>query len=157
LDASTKEFVANVGAGKHYPHCGGDDTQADAAVHAVYVTALLGGNTSLLLDTLEPVIRVTQDTSGAAAFGSAAARLFEKVLVYNYSSVLSAVVDVITELRDGGRYHPYDEDASLADFLETVVTAASATPPPSSSAFILSTGQVRVCSSPVVQSHRNIE
>jgi hypothetical protein len=139
LDASTKEFIANIQAGKHYPNSGGNDNQADAAAHAVIVTALLGGNTSLLLDTLEPVIRVTQDTQDAAAFGSAAARLFEKVLVYNYSSGAAAVVDTIAALRDASRYHPYPQDAALADAMEAAVTAAQNGE--TSLAFIAQTGQ----------------
>lgn len=144
LDASTKEFVQNYQSGARYPHSGGNDNQADAATHAIIVTALLGGNTTLLLDTLEPVIRVTQDTSDAAAFGSAAARLFEKVLVYNYSSPLEALLDTIADLRNPSRHHPYMEDDALATMLEKAATAASSTPPPSSLDFIKSTGQVRM-------------
>ena len=139
LDASTRMFIANEQAGRHYPSCGGEDTQADAAAHAVIVTALLGGNTSLLLDTLEPVIRVTQDTPEAAAFGSAAARLFERILIYNYTSGAAAVADTVADLRDAARHHPYAQDAALADAMEAAVQAAQSGE--GSAAFILRTGQ----------------
>ena len=139
LDSSTREFIANEQAGKHFPDCGGNDNQADAAAHAVIVAALLAGNTSAMLDALEPVIRVTQDTQDAAAFGAAAARLFEKVLVYNYSSGAAAVDDTVADLRDAARLHPFPQDAALADAMAKA--AAAARSGEASLPFIVSTGQ----------------
>ena len=139
LDASTKEFLANYAVGRRYPSVGGQDNQADAAAHAVLVTALLAGNTSALLDALEPVIRVTQDTADAAAFGAAAARLLEATLVYNYSSGAAAVADTVAALRSPTRHHPFAQDAALADAMEAAAAAAAAGQ--ASAAFILRTGQ----------------
>jgi ADP-ribosylglycohydrolase len=139
LDASTKEFLANYQAGRRYPSVGGVDSQADAAAHAVLVTALLAGNTSALLDALEPVVRVTQDTAEAAAFGAAAARLLEATLVYNYTSGAAAVADTVAALRSPTRHHPFAQDAALADAMEAAAAAAAAGE--ASAAFILRTGQ----------------
>lgn len=139
LDGSTKEFVQNYQGGQRYPHSGGNDAQADAAAHAVIVAALLGGNTSALLDALEPVIRVTQDTAEAAAFGAAAARLFERLLVYNYSSPAAAVADTVADLRSASRAHPFTQDAAMADAMEAAAAAAASGE--ASASFILRTGQ----------------
>lgn len=144
LDASTREFLANIAAGRHYPLSGGDDTQADAAAHMVCVTALLAGNTTALLDALEPVIRVTQNTDGAAAFGCAAARLLEKLIVTD-ATIAEAVAGTIADLRSPARAHPFSEDAALADDLAAALAAAASvggsSPPDWASAFIASTGQ----------------
>ena len=138
LDESTREFIANIQAGRHYPNSGGQDNQADAAAHQVAVTALLAGNTSLLLATLEPVIRVTQDTQDAAAFGCAAARLLEKVLTQNISA-REAVAATAADLADPNRVHPFPQDAALSSSLLNAAAAAAAGE--KASAFILRTGQ----------------
>lgn len=77
-DASTKGFLANEQAGKHYPNCGADDDQADAIVHAMTVVALLAGQPEML-PTIANIIRVTQNTDQAVAFGLGAARILEAV------------------------------------------------------------------------------
>ena len=106
LDASTKEFVKNVQAGRHFPNSGGNDDQADAVAHMVAVVAVLAGNTSAVLAALEPVIRVTQDTDNAVAFGSAAARVLEKLIVSNLTAV-EALTETVADLRDGARVAPH--------------------------------------------------
>lgn len=143
LDASTKEFVANEQAGRKWPKCGGDDNQADAVAHAMFVAALYGGrgNTSGMLAVLDPVIRVTQATDDAAAFGAAAARLFEYVLAYNISA-LEAVNATIADLRDPARAQPYSEDSALADKLQSAYNAAVPGPNQQSNMdFVLAEGQ----------------
>ena len=142
LDASTKEFVANEVAGRHFPACGGDDDQADAAAHMTAVVALLAGNTSALLAALAPVIRVTQNTDSAVAFGSAAARVLEKLIVEN-TTALAALADTVDDLRDAARISPYAQDAALADSIEAALAAAARGEDPS--AFILATGQSCAC------------
>ena len=138
LDASTREFIENIEAGRHFPNSGGQDAQADGAAHQVAVTALLAGNTSLLLDTLEPVIRVTQDTQEAAAFGCAAARLLEKVLTLNVTGA-QAVQLTAADLQDAARVHPFPQDGAMAAALLAAGAAAAAGE--DASAFILRTGQ----------------
>jgi ADP-ribosylglycohydrolase len=115
-DESTKEFVANEQAGKHWPSCGGNDNQADAVVHAVAAVALYGGNTTAVLQAADALIRVTQNTDDAAAFGLASARIFERILVLNMSGY-DAVAAAIADLQDPGRLLPYAEDAALAEGL----------------------------------------
>lgn len=77
-DGSTKGFLANEQAGKHYPNCGADDDQADAIVHAMVVVALMAGQPDML-PTIANIIRVTQNTDQAVAFGLGAARILEAV------------------------------------------------------------------------------
>jgi ADP-ribosylglycohydrolase len=138
LDASTKEFVKNVQAGHHYPSSGGNDDQADAAAHMVAVVAALAGNTSAVLAALEPVVRVTQDTDNAVAFGSAAARVLEKLIVTNLTAV-EALTETVADLRDAARIAPHAQDAALADQMEAALAAAARGEDPS--AFILQNGQ----------------
>ena len=123
LDASTKEFVANVAQGKHYPNSGGDDTQADAVAHMVSVVALFAGNTSAMLDALEPVIRVTQNADGAVAFGCAGARFLEKLLTEN-TTAIDAATDTATDLLNPIRVHPLPYDADLAADIFAALAAA---------------------------------
>ena len=138
LDESTREFLANIAAGRHYPHSGGQDTQADAAAHMVCVTALLAGDTAALLGALEPVIRVTQDTSDASAFGCAAARILEKLIVTN-ATAIEAIASTVDDLRSPTRVHPFDQDAALADGLAAALAAAAVNA--SATDFIASVGQ----------------
>jgi len=123
LDASTKEFVANVEAGIHYPLCGGDDTQADAITHMIFVAALLGGDTTSMLAALEPVIRVTQNTDEAVAFGCAGARILEKILTEN-TTTLQALSDTADDLMSATRVHPLAQDAALAADILAALSAA---------------------------------
>jgi ADP-ribosylglycohydrolase len=125
-DASTKEFVANEEGGIYWPACGGDDTQADALVHMIPVVALLAGDTAAMLSTLEPIIRVTQNTDEAVAFGFAGARIFEKVLIYNMTG-LEAVNETITDMLDPNRASPQTQDAALADGLALMLTLLNET------------------------------
>ena len=120
-DESTKEFLANEANGKHYPNCGGNDNQADAIVHALPVVALLGGkNTSLMLSAVDAVIRVTQNTDEGAAFGLAAARIFEYIIAYNITGI-AAVTQVISDMKNPNRAQPYSVDADLASRLQDAI------------------------------------
>ena len=119
-DASTKEFVSNVAAGQHWPTCGGNDNQADAIVHMMLAVALHAGNTTAVLAAAETVIRVTQNTDDAVAFGLAAARILENILAYNMTGV-QAVTAAAEELVNPSRDSPFGEDAALAAGLQKVL------------------------------------
>ena len=120
-DASTKDFIANVAGGANWPACGSSrDTQADALAHIVPVVAVYAGNTSAMLAAAETVIRVTQDTDGAVAFGCAGARLLETAILSNVSG-LEAVTRTMYALRDPARVHPLAADGALADGLQRVL------------------------------------
>jgi hypothetical protein len=113
FDESTKEFVANEEAGNTWPACGGNDNQADAIAHMVAVVALYAGNTSEMLAQVDTVIRVTQNTDDAAAFGNGAARILEYVLLYNMTG-FDAVAAAAADMMSPTRAQPYPEDAALA-------------------------------------------
>ena len=103
--ASTKEFVSYVAAGRHWPSCGGNDDQADAVAHVVPVVALFGGNTSKMLSVADTVIRVTQNTDNGVAFGLAAARVLEHVLVGGLAGG-AAVAAAVADMRKADRAQP---------------------------------------------------
>lgn len=118
-DKSTKAFIANEEAGKHYPNCGAVDTQANAIAHMPAVVARHAGEPDLL-DQVATMIRVTQNTDDAVAFGLAAARILEKVILG--SDGKDAVVAVAKELVDPNRKHPNKEDEALAKGITHVLS-----------------------------------
>ena len=138
FDASTKEFVAKVAAGRHWPQCGGNDDQADAVAHVVPVVALYGGNTSRMLAAADAVIRVTQNTDNGVAFGLAAARVLEHVLVRGMAGG-AAVAAAVADMRDAGRASPYPQDGELATRMEDAMSAPNVAM--DYSAFVLAAGQ----------------
>ena len=73
-----------------------------------------------MLAAAETVIRVTQDTDDAVAFGLAAARVLEILITTNATGV-EAVTAVAATLRDPARAHPNTEDAALAAGLTKVL------------------------------------
>jgi ADP-ribosylglycohydrolase len=116
-DASTKEFVLNEDLNITWPLCGGDDDQADAIAHMVQVAALYAGNSSAMLAAGADVIRVTQNTEQAVAFGLAAARVLEKLIAFNMSGV-DAVNATIADMLNPARLQPTAYDAQLAAGLQ---------------------------------------
>lgn len=117
-DASTKGFVDNYETGRRYPQVGANDTQGNALVHMVSFVAALAGE-KVMLDAVAKVIRVTQDTDKAVAFGLAGARVLERVILGD--APLAAVRAAVAALREPSREHPLDEDAELANGLERVL------------------------------------
>jgi hypothetical protein len=117
-DGSTKKFVANYEAGKRWPNVGANDTQANAIVHMVPIVAALADKPNLL-DEVETLIRVTQNTDDAVAFGLAAARVLRGVILGR--SALEAVQDAAKELLDPKRDHPNAEDNFLGTGLQKVL------------------------------------
>ena len=108
---------------------GRPSTEADAVAHMVCVVALLagsGGNASsaTLLNAVATTIKVTQNTADAVAFGSAAARIFEKLLIFNIT-VVDAITATAVELEDPNRTAPNSEDGVLAAKLRAALASAS--------------------------------
>jgi len=118
-DASTKEFVTNVAKGKVWPKCGGNDDQANAIAHMPLVVARYAGD-EIMLDHVATLIRITQNTGNAVAFGMAGARILEKIIMG--STGIDAVKLTSKELKDPSRKHPMPEDAKLATGLDHVLT-----------------------------------
>jgi ADP-ribosylglycohydrolase len=116
-DGSTKGFVANYQAGKRWPNVGANDTQANALVHMVPLTAALAGNETALLTQVASLIRVTQNTDEAVAFGLAGARILNKVIAG--AELAQAVDAVASELQA----HPrMKQDQFLASGLKSVMS-----------------------------------
>lgn len=121
-DASTKSFVANYRAGKRWPNVGANDTQANSIVHMIPLMAALAGgaNQRQSLQSVEELIRVTQNTDEAAAFGLAGARILSGVI--QGWSLENAVTSVTKTLQDAKRVLPKQQDAFLAGHLEEVLS-----------------------------------
>eukprot|EP00931_Biecheleriopsis_adriatica_P051246 TRINITY_DN29700_c0_g1_i2.p1 TRINITY_DN29700_c0_g1~~TRINITY_DN29700_c0_g1_i2.p1 ORF type:complete len:379 (+),score=57.63 TRINITY_DN29700_c0_g1_i2:24-1160(+) len=120
-DGSTKGFIDNYQEGKRWPKVGANDTQANALVHMVPLVALLAGrrNESFLLSEVASLIRVTQNTDDAVAFGLAGARILSRVI--QGDSLVEAVTTVAKTLQDPGRVHPQSEDAFLSHGLDNML------------------------------------
>merc|ERR1712232_541658 len=73
-------FLKNINRGKHWPHCGTNDAQADCFVRIVPVVALYAGRPELL-ERVEQAVRVTQDNSPSVAVAQAFARLLETIII----------------------------------------------------------------------------
>ena len=73
--------------------------------------------------------QVTQDTTEAVAFGLAAARILEKVILNGGDasssgrlSALAAVKAAVADMRDPARAHATEHDADLASRMEALLT-----------------------------------
>jgi ADP-ribosylglycohydrolase len=80
LDGSTKGFVRAVRGGAAWPSCGVDDAQANCIVRLPPLVAAFAGDAQLL-PVVADMIRVTQASDTAVAWGTAAARVLEKVIL----------------------------------------------------------------------------
>jgi ADP-ribosylglycohydrolase len=79
-DTCTRGFVANIRSGQTWPRCGANDDQDEAITHLIPVVALLAGRPEMLERCVDAV-RVIQNTDRAVAFGLAAARILEAILL----------------------------------------------------------------------------
>lgn len=79
-DTCTRGFVANMRSGQTWPRCGANDDQDEAITHLIPVVALLAGR-SEMLERCADAVRVIQNTDRAVAFGLAAARILEAILL----------------------------------------------------------------------------
>lgn len=107
----------------------------------VFVVARYAGaagyNQTYMLQQVDQTIRVTQNTNDAAAFGLGAARIFEKLLIYNVTG-FDAVTMAAAEMVDPSRNGPqYPEDADLAAGLQRALAAVGQ----SNMAFVMAEGQ----------------
>ena len=116
-DGSTKGFMANESRGVRWPKSGANDTQANSIVHSMLLAAK-GAGTPGMLEDVEDLIRVTQNTDKAAAFGGAGARILEKVVLGTHTPH-EAIVATIKDLRSKGRRGPrHDpEDGMLLHYI----------------------------------------
>jgi ADP-ribosylglycohydrolase len=79
-DGALKAFVENIKAGKTYPECGADDSQAMFNMKVVPVTCLYAGKPEMK-QKVEEAIRVHQNNDVAVAFGVASACILERALL----------------------------------------------------------------------------
>lgn len=110
-------------AGAGWPHCGVPDDQANAVARLPPLVAAFAGDANLL-PAVERMVRVTQDSDLAAAWGTAAARVLEAVILG--AQPADAVRGAIGQLRDPGRAHPGALDAQIADAMDAAVVLAGA-------------------------------
>jgi ADP-ribosylglycohydrolase len=80
-DGALKTFVENIKAGKTYPECGANDSQAMFNMKVVPVTCLYAPGKPELKQKVEEAIRVHQNNNVAVAFGVASACILERALL----------------------------------------------------------------------------
>jgi hypothetical protein len=80
LDGSTKGFVLAVRTGATWPSCGVDDAQANCVARLPPIVAAFAGDAALL-PAVADMVRVTQSSDTAVAWGTAAARVLEQVIL----------------------------------------------------------------------------
>lgn len=97
-DQATKKFLANIAAGKKWPHTGDDDAETNAVAHVLPVVVMRAGKPGFLADA-EAAIRVVQDNDEAVAFGLLYARILEKVILG--STIVDAIRETATTLKTG--------------------------------------------------------
>ena len=119
LDGSSKGFLRAVRAGAGWPGCGVPDDQANAVARLPPLVAAFAGD-ARLLPAVESMVRVTQDSDVAAAWGMAAARVLEAVILG--ATPADAVGIAIRQLRDPARAHPGAMDAQVADAMDAAVS-----------------------------------
>lgn len=94
-DNATKGFLANVRAGRVFPHTGDGDTETNAVAHVLPVAVMLAGRPGFLA-AAEAAIRVVQDNDEAVAFGLTYARMLESVIMGGgVGDAILAVADVL--------------------------------------------------------------
>lgn len=86
VDNATLGFLANVGAGRRWPHTGAGDTETNAVAHVLPVVAMRAGRDGFL-EAAEAAIRVVQDNEEAVAFGLTFARMLEQVILIAQHSI----------------------------------------------------------------------
>ncbi|CAB9507790.1 ADP-ribosylglycohydrolase [Seminavis robusta] len=79
-DHALTTFIDNIKADKKFPECGADDDQAHIYMKVVPVVARYHGKPDLV-DRLSQAVRVHQNNQKAVAFGIAAARILEAVIL----------------------------------------------------------------------------
>ena len=111
LDGSTRGFLRNVQAGAAWPLCGTDDSQANCVCRLPPLVALFAGDAALI-PCVADMIRVTQNNNTAVAWGCAAARVLEAIILGAPPS--EAVTLAIAALEDSNRTSPLALDADVA-------------------------------------------
>lgn len=121
LDGSTKGFLRNMRTGRVWPNCGTDDSQVNCLVRLPAVVAAFAGSPSMLPAVVD-AIRVTQNTDAAVAWGCAAARVLEAMILG--ASAPAAVMATVTALRAPWRACPTALDSEIATAIEAAVALA---------------------------------
>lgn len=114
--ASIKDFLKNMDAGKEDTGSEADD-QVDCVLRMVPVCALYAGRADML-DRVEDVLRVTQNSDTAVCIGLAAARVLEQLILHGKSD--DVLEKVMAELGDKGRQNPQELDRAVIGYLRQV-------------------------------------
>eukprot|EP00928_Gymnodinium_smaydae_P064287 TRINITY_DN47671_c0_g1_i1.p1 TRINITY_DN47671_c0_g1~~TRINITY_DN47671_c0_g1_i1.p1 ORF type:complete len:293 (+),score=41.16 TRINITY_DN47671_c0_g1_i1:27-905(+) len=100
---SIKAFLTKyVTEGKRFPECGSDDAQVDGCCKVAPLVALFAGHKDMLA-LVDRAVRVTQNTDVASGFACGFARILEKLILGEASSVEDAIAKVKVDLEDPAR------------------------------------------------------
>ncbi|KAK7094696.1 crystallin J1A-like [Littorina saxatilis] len=113
---SIKHFLSNMEAKKEDTGSE-DDDQIDCVLRMVPVCALYAGRPEML-DRVEDVLRVTQNSDTAVAMGLAAARILEQFILHGDSG--EVLEKVLSDLSSNSRQNPQELDRAVAGHLRQV-------------------------------------
>lgn len=115
-NGSIKHFLANMEQGKQETGSESDD-QIDCVLRMVPVCALFAGRPDML-DNVEKVLRVTQNSDMAVSMGLAAARILEQYVLHGQTKC--ALETVLSDLSDSQRQNPQELDRAVCGYLRQV-------------------------------------
>ena len=78
LDNATKGFLSNEYSGRHFPTCGVNNSDGSAIAHALPMIVRYPGKAHML-DYVENMVRVVQDSDAAVVTAHVAALILEQV------------------------------------------------------------------------------
>nr|KAG5689014.1 hypothetical protein BaRGS_030665 [Batillaria attramentaria] len=119
--ASIKHFLANMEQGKEDTGSEADD-QIDSVLRMVPVCALYAGRPEML-DRVEDVLRVTQNSDMAVSIALAAARILEQFILHGQTK--DVLERVLADLSNNQRQNPQELDRAVAGYLRQVQSALS--------------------------------
>ncbi|KAK7471599.1 hypothetical protein BaRGS_00035762 [Batillaria attramentaria] len=111
--ASIKHFLANMEQGKEDTGSEADD-QIDSVLRMVPVCALYAGRPEML-DRVEDVLRVTQNSDMAVSIALAAARILEQFILHGQTK--DVLERVLADLSNNQRQNPQELDRAVAGYL----------------------------------------
>ncbi|XP_062584255.1 crystallin J1B-like [Saccostrea cucullata] len=116
--ASIKSFLKNYSEGAEIT--GIEDNQMDCVINMISVVALYAGRPEML-DKVEEIISVTQNSDINVAVAFTAARLLEYFILHGKTPGLDALNSVLEEMKNPQRRSPQDLDKAMIGHMKKVI------------------------------------
>lgn len=116
--ASIKSFLKNYSEGAEIT--GIEDNQMDCVINMISVVALYAGRPEML-DKVEEIISVTQNSDINVAVAFTAARLLEYFILHGKTPGLDALNSILEEMKNPQRKNPQDLDKAMIGHMKKVI------------------------------------